>query len=84
MLIGGTLGLVMSSPSYTPVNQLSGTNTLDIDWTKAGSMNVVAWPVFWRFVSGTMRRNFVSNEEIPGIGIGIGGDCPLSAVMVSE
>jgi Sugar (and other) transporter len=41
MLIGGTLGLVMSSP---------GTNPLDIDWTKAGSMNVVAWLVFWRFV----------------------------------
>jgi MFS transporter, PHS family, inorganic phosphate transporter len=35
------LGLVMSSP---------GTNPLDIDWTKAGSMNVVAWLVFWRFV----------------------------------
>lgn len=56
MLIGGTLGLVMSSPGYTPVNQLSGVNPLEIDWTEAGSMNVVAWLIFWRFVSG-MRRN---------------------------
>jgi MFS transporter, PHS family, inorganic phosphate transporter len=55
MLIGGTLGLVMSSPGYTPVDQLSGTSPFKIDWTKAGSMNVVAWLIFWRFVSGMSR-----------------------------
>jgi PHS family inorganic phosphate transporter-like MFS transporter len=51
-LIVGTLGLVMSSPGYIPVDQLSGKSAFQIDWTKVGSMNVVAWLVFWRIVSG--------------------------------
>ena len=55
ILIGGTLGLVMSSPGYTPLNQIEGMNPLEIDWTKTGSMNIVGWLIFWRFVSGMTR-----------------------------
>jgi len=45
VLIGGTLGLVMSSPGYISVDKTTGD-------TKSSSMDMLALLLFWRFVSG--------------------------------
>ena len=66
LLILGTIGVVMSSPGYSPVN--NAVTGQDVDWGSYGSMDVLSWLNFFRFVSGC----------------GIGGDYPLSAVIVSE
>lgn len=50
MLIGATLGVVMSSRGYN------------------GSMSIYAWLIFWRII----------------VGIGVGADYPLSAVICAE
>lgn len=66
LLILGTLGVVMSSPGYTPVDNIISDK--DVNWGTYGSMNILSWLTFFRFVSGC----------------GVGGDYPLSAVIVSE
>ncbi|KAJ9651276.1 hypothetical protein H2198_009430 [Neophaeococcomyces mojaviensis] len=67
LLMAGTTGVVMSSPGYAlPVGSQSDAN--GIEWSSYGSMNVIAWLVWWRFVTG----------------VGIGGDYPVSATLVSE
>jgi MFS transporter, PHS family, inorganic phosphate transporter len=65
-LIIGTVGVVMSSSGYAPPDR--GQDIDNIDWSHFGSMNIMSWLVWWRFISG----------------VGIGGDYPLSAVIVSE
>ena len=50
LLIGSTLGVVMSSRGYN------------------GSMSIYAWLIWWRIM----------------VGIGVGADYPLSAVITSE
>lgn len=45
VLIGGTLGLVMSSPGYISVDETTGNTT-------SSSMNMLALLLFGRFVSG--------------------------------
>lgn len=49
VLIGGTLGLVMSSRGYMSVDTTSGS-------TKS-SMNMLACLLFWRFVSGVHQTS---------------------------
>lgn len=67
LLIVGTIGVIMSSPGYSaPV--ISADAVAKTDWSSYGSMDVISWLTFWRFVSG----------------VGIGGDYPLSACIVSE
>ncbi|KAK5329407.1 hypothetical protein LTR70_000556 [Exophiala xenobiotica] len=51
LLIVGTIGVIMSSPGYTPPLR-SSTDEESIDWSSYGSMNVISWLTFWRFVSG--------------------------------
>lgn len=67
LLIVGTIGVIMSSPGY-PGLDTSIDDARSIDWSSYGSMDVISWLTFWRFVSG----------------VGIGGDYPLSACIVSE
>ncbi len=50
LLIGSTLGVVMSSQGYS------------------GSMNIFSWLIWWRIC----------------VGIGVGADYPLSAVITAE
>lgn len=50
VLILGTVGVVMSSPGYTPV--IHDVDAVQIDWSSYGSMDIVSWLVFWRFVTG--------------------------------
>lgn len=45
-LVGGTLGLVMSSPGYTWGNSPTNPNE------RYSSMNITALLIFWRFISG--------------------------------
>jgi MFS transporter, PHS family, inorganic phosphate transporter len=66
LLIIGTMGVVMSSPGYIPVG--NAINNKDVNWGTYGSMNILSWLIFFRFISGC----------------GVGGDYPLSAVIVSE
>lgn len=58
ILILGTIGVLMSSPGYVPLDQVKGATAFDLDYGTVGSMNVQSWLLLWRFVSG----------------IGIGGD----------
>lgn len=48
LLIIGTIGVLMSSPGFSPSYSVDD----NIDWSKHGSMNVISWLTFWRFVSG--------------------------------
>lgn len=50
LLIVGTIGVLMSSPGYSP--SYSEENTHSVDWSSYGSMNVISWLTVWRFVSG--------------------------------
>jgi len=59
LLVVGTMGVIMSS---------TGFSFFDADGSINGSMSVVSWLIFFRFLSGC----------------GLGGDYPLSAVIVSE
>jgi MFS family permease len=68
LLMAGTIGVVMSSTGYVPLDQVNPENLESIDYGSFGSMNIHSWLLFWRFISG----------------VGIGGDYPLSAVIVSE
>lgn len=58
----------MSSAGYIPLDQIKDQNLGAVDYGSFGSMNIQSWILFWRFVSG----------------IGIGGDYPLSSLIVSE
>jgi len=51
LLIVGTIGVIMSSPGYIPPLH-SSADEKDIDWSSYGSMDVISWLTFWRFVSG--------------------------------
>lgn len=66
LLVTGTMGVVLSSPGYSSINDTA--NAKDVDWGAYGSMNILSLLIFFRFVSG----------------FGIGGDYPLSSVIVSE
>ena len=68
VLMAGTIGVVMSSTGYVPLDQSDGANPGAIDYASFGSMNIQSWLVFWRFLSG----------------IGIGGEYPLSGAIASE
>ena len=68
VLMAGTMGVVMSSTGYIPLEQPNGVNSGSIDYDSIGSMNIQSWLLFWRFLSG----------------VGIGGEYPLSAVIASE
>ena len=61
ILIIGTVGVLMSSTGYVPLNKLSGIQPETVDWGSYGSMNIQSWLLLWRFVTG----------------IGIGGDVSL-------
>lgn len=52
LLILGTMGVVMSSPGYSPVNNAVTDSGEHVDWGSFGSMNVISWIIFFRFVSG--------------------------------
>ncbi|KAK5950025.1 hypothetical protein OHC33_008986 [Knufia fluminis] len=67
LLIVGTIGVVMSSPGYA-LSVGTEVEADRIDWSTYGSMDVVSWLTFWRFITG----------------VGLGGDYPLSATIVSE
>ena len=68
VLMAGTMGVVMSSTGYIPLDESDGENLGSIDYDSFGSMDVQSWLLFWRFLSG----------------IGIGGEYPLSGVIASE
>ena len=68
VLMAGTMGVVMSSTGYIPLDQSDGANSGSIDYAFFGSMDIQSWLLFWRFVSG----------------IGIGGEYPLSGAIASE
>jgi PHS family inorganic phosphate transporter-like MFS transporter len=68
LLMIGSVGVVMSSTGYTPRGQADLGDPGAIDYGSFGSMNIHAWLLFWRFITG----------------IGVGGDYPCSSVIVSE
>ena len=68
LLMAGTIGVVMSSTGYIPLDQSNGANLESIDYTSFGSMDLQSWLLFWRFLSG----------------IGIGGEYPLSGAIAAE
>ena len=68
LLMAGTIGVVMSSTGYIPLDQSNGANLDSIDYTSFGSMDLQSWLLFWRFLSG----------------IGIGGEYPLSGAIAAE
>ena len=68
LMMIGTIGVVMSSTGYTPRGPPNGSAGQAIDYGSFGSMNIQAWLLFWRVITG----------------IGVGGDYPCSAVIVSE
>lgn len=68
VLMVGTMGVVMSSAGYIPVQSGNSLDPASINYESYGSMNIQSWLLFWRFVSG----------------VGIGGEFPLSAVIASE
>ena len=68
VLMIGTMGVVMSSTGYLPLDQVNNRNIESLNYGSYGSMNIQTWLLFWRAISG----------------IGIGGEYPLSAVMASE
>ena len=68
VLMVGTMGVVMSSTGYVPLDQSDGANPGSIDYASFGSMDIQSWLLFWRFLSG----------------IGIGGEYPLSGAIASE
>ena len=68
ILIIGTVGVLMSSAGYVPINRLSGVKPEAVDWGTYGSMDIQSWLLVWRFVSG----------------VGIGGDVSnVSALLLS-
>ncbi|KAL9062915.1 MAG: hypothetical protein Q9157_008543 [Trypethelium eluteriae] len=68
IVIVGTMGVVMSSTGYIPIDQTNSQAPGSIDFSSFGSMNIESWLLFWRFLSG----------------IGIGAEYPLSAVIAAE
>ena len=68
VLMAGTIGVVMSSTGYVPLDHPDGANPGSIDYASFGSMDIQSWLLFWRFLSG----------------IGIGGEYPLSGAIASE
>lgn len=67
-LMVGTMGVVMSSAGYIPLERTNRHDSTSIDFTSFGSMNIERWLLFWRFLSG----------------LGIGGEFPLTAIIASE
>ena len=63
-LIVGTMGTVMSSSGYIPLDRANEHDPDLIDYSSFGSMNIYRWLLFWRFVSGC----------------GIGGGYPLYVI----
>jgi len=64
LLIVGTIGVIMSSPGYTlPLR--SSTDEESIDWSSYGSMDVISWLTFWRFVSGVGIGTPASHSLLP-------------------
>jgi len=62
LLMAGTTGVIMSSPGYAlPIGSLSDANT--IDWTSYGSMNIFAWLLWWRFVTGVGIGNAICSFQ---------------------
>ena len=51
-LIVGTVGVVMSSTGYVPLDRLAGQKIQSVDYGVFGSMDIQSWLLFWRFVSG--------------------------------
>ena len=68
VLMVGTMGFVISSTGYIPLDQTNGEDVGSIDYDSFGSMNIQSRLLFWRFLSG----------------IGVGGEDPSSAVIASE
>lgn len=63
VLMAGTTGVMMSSPGYS-LSQASGVKPEDISWTNYGSMNVLAWLIWWRFVTGVGIGKFQPSLSI--------------------
>lgn len=58
LLIVGTIGVIMSSPGYAlPISSRDDANA--IDWSSYGSMDVMSWLTFWRFVSGVGLGKYI-------------------------
>lgn len=51
-LIAGTVGVLMSSTGYVPLDPSNGEHAESIDYGSFGSMNIQSWLLFWRFLSG--------------------------------
>ena len=52
VLMAGTMGIVMSSTGYIPLDPSNGENPGSIDYDSFGSMDIQSWLLFWRFLSG--------------------------------
>lgn len=52
VLIAGITGVLMSSPGYAYPSTSLSKQPETVDWTSEGSMNVVGWLIWWRFVTG--------------------------------
>ena len=52
VLMVGTMGVVMSSTGYVPLDPSSDEDSGSIDYSSFGSMDVQAWLLFWRFLTG--------------------------------
>ena len=58
------MGVVMSSPGYAlPISTQGEADT--IDWSSYGSMNILSWLTFWRFVSGVGLGTWVELLTLP-------------------
>ena len=68
LLMIGTMGVVTTSAGYVPLDQVSSQDLGSVDYSSFGAMNIQAWFLLWRFISG----------------VGVGGDYPLSAIIASE
>lgn len=68
VLMVGTMGLVLSSTGYVPLDQANSENLGSIDFSSFGSMDIQSWLLFFRFISG----------------VGVGSSYPLDSVIASE
>lgn len=63
VLIVGTFGVVTSSVGFTPIRHDFEGDYEIVDWKTRGSMDIVDWLLFWRFVSGVgLGGDYVSRS----------------------
>ena len=52
VLMAGTMGVVMSSTGYVPLDPSNDERPGSVDYGSFGSMDIQSWLLFWRFLSG--------------------------------